>query len=606
MICGKTAYRCLAARIVLMALLSALATVFCAHAGWIPAANLGKIIILDNGRKKPLDTFARNKLRQFSGKAAVEGSDAIHWLARVVFNTQYADNDLVFLINNPDVADALGISPRPKRRYSFSELHGAMAELDELSSRILKNPPESWSQFDREIIRTSRNLREYISLRSSFSFFEARSELGITDSTLSSILRIPVNQPLSYVYLLSRSGALAEQMVAIQKGGLDSLTPGEASLVRLVGNMREMESVTENPPPHIIPETGPNGEIWFSFWGYLNRYRSAAVYQKSFSVMKRMYHWYRKGNQSEFDKSVREYISLVKNSVSGDIKIPDPTLELIYNRVNPFFYSKVLYGIAALLSILALSTLWKKAYQISLIIAIAGLTLHTFGITARMVIMSHPPVTNLYETFIFTAWASSVLGLVLELTRMRSVGVFTAAVTGFLFLHIAGRYALDGDTFGMLSAILDSSFWLTTHIVTIALGYAGCVAAGFIGHIYLIQKMLTGENQRHLKSLSRSVYGIFCFGFIFTVAGTVFGGMWADQAWGRFWGWDPKENGALLIIIWGLIVLHSRAGRLVKDTGVAFGAVIGVILVMCTWIGVNLLGTGLHSYGFTSTGAVTL
>jgi ABC-type transport system involved in cytochrome c biogenesis permease subunit len=155
----------------------------------------------------------------------------------------------------------------------------------------------------------------------------------------------------------------------------------------------------------------------------------------------------------------------------------------------------------------------------------------------------------------------------------------------------------------MLAAVLDSSFWLTTHIVTIALGYAGFVAAGLIGHIYLFQKVFTKTDEKQLHLITRAVYGIFIFGFIFTLTGTFLGGLWADQSWGRFWGWDPKENGALLIILWGLIVLHSRLAGLIKDTGLAAGAVIGVVLVMCTWIGVNLLGIGLHSYGFSSTGA---
>ncbi|HEX3019839.1 MAG TPA: cytochrome c biogenesis protein CcsA [Chitinispirillaceae bacterium] len=220
--------------------------------------------------------------------------------------------------------------------------------------------------------------------------------------------------------------------------------------------------------------------------------------------------------------------------------------------------------------------------------------------------MSHPPVTNLYETFVFTAWAAVIIGIVLEWIKLGSVGTITAAVTGFLFLHIAGKYARDGDTMGMLIAVLNSSFWLTTHIVTISLGYAGYIGAGLVGHIYLVYKMVKADDTVQLQKLSKAVNGIFYFGLLFTVIGTMFGGMWADQAWGRFWGWDPKENGALLLILWGLIVLHSKSGGLIKDTGASFGAVIGTVLVMSAWIGVNLLGVGLHSYGFTASGALTL
>jgi ABC-type transport system involved in cytochrome c biogenesis permease subunit len=313
---------------------------------------------------------------------------------------------------------------------------------------------------------------------------------------------------------------------------------------------------------------------------------------------------YLAGNQQGFDDIVQQFRDLDSTIFTNNkIKVSDPGLELIYNNLNPFLFSKIFYGIAALLSLFTLSLLWKRAYQISIFFCIVGLILHTVGLILRMVIMSHPPITTLYETFVFTAWVLVMLGMILELIKIRSLGVVTASLTGFIFLHIAGKYSRDGDTMGMLSAVLDSSFWLTTHIVTIALGYAGFVAAGLIAHIYIFQKVFTKTDENNLHSILRAVYGIFIFGFIFTITGTLLGGMWADQAWGRFWGWDPKENGALLIIIWGLIVLHSRLGGLIKDTGLAVGAVIGVMLVMCTWVGVNLLGIGLHSYGFSSTGA---
>jgi ABC-type transport system involved in cytochrome c biogenesis permease subunit len=186
--------------------------------------------------------------------------------------------------------------------------------------------------------------------------------------------------------------------------------------------------------------------------------------------------------------------------------------------------------------------------------------------------------------------------------RLKPIGLIVAAITGFLFLHIAGKYASDGDTMGTLIAVLDSSFWLTTHIITIALGYSGCVAAGVVGHLYLLQAILKKSDALKTLAIEKAVYGLLAFGLVFTVVGTIFGGMWADQAWGRFWGWDPKENGALLIILWCLTVLHARSAGMIKGKGTAIGAIVGTILVMCAWIGVNLLGVGLHSYGFSSSG----
>ena len=94
------------------------------------------------------------------------------------------------------------------------------------------------------------------------------------------------------------------------------------------------------------------------------------------------------------------------------------------------------------------------------------------------------------------------------------------------------------------------------------------------------------------------MYGITCFATLFSFVGTILGGIWADQSWGRFWGWDPKENGALLIVLWNAIILHARWGGLVRDRGLAVMSVFGNIVVSLSWFGVNMLGVGLHSYGF--------
>jgi ABC-type transport system involved in cytochrome c biogenesis permease subunit len=91
---------------------------------------------------------------------------------------------------------------------------------------------------------------------------------------------------------------------------------------------------------------------------------------------------------------------------------------------------------------------------------------------------------------------------------------------------------------------------------------------------------------------------VICFATLFSFVGTILGGIWADQSWGRFWGWDPKENGALLIVIWNSILLHARWAGLVKTRGLAVLAVFGNVVTAWSWFGVNMLGVGLHSYGF--------
>ena len=105
-------------------------------------------------------------------------------------------------------------------------------------------------------------------------------------------------------------------------------------------------------------------------------------------------------------------------------------------------------------------------------------------------------------------------------------------------------------------------------------------------------------NPESSKSLSGMVYGIIAFSLFFSFVGTVLGGIWADQSWGRFWGWDPKENGALLIVLWCAIILHARWGGYARERGVMTMAIFGGVITSLSWFGVNMLGVGLHSYGF--------
>src|SRR5882724_8969720 len=189
--------------------------------------------------------------------------------------------------------------------------------------------------------------------------------------------------------------------------------------------------------------------------------------------------------------------------------------------------------------------------------------------------------------------------MVLEKIYRDGIGSVVAATAGFITLVIAHNLALGGDTMEMLRAVLDTNFWLATHVTIVTLGYASTFVAGFLAIIYIIRGVFTPTlDANTAKALSRMVYGIVCFATLFSFVGTILGGIWADQSWGRFWGWDPKENGALLIVLWNALILHARWGGLVRERGLVNLAVFGNIVTSFSWFGVNMLSIGLHSYGF--------
>jgi len=174
-----------------------------------------------------------------------------------------------------------------------------------------------------------------------------------------------------------------------------------------------------------------------------------------------------------------------------------------------------------------------------------------------------------------------------------------AAAAGFASLLVAQNLGTEGDTMEMMRAVLDSNFWLATHVVTITIGYSGTFLAGAIAIAYALRKHIVAVVDPETdKALTDMTYGIICFALFFSFIGTVLGGIWADQSWGRFWGWDPKENGALLIVLWNAIILHARMVGLIRERGIMVMAIFGNIITACSWFGVNMLGVGLHSYGF--------
>ena len=147
--------------------------------------------------------------------------------------------------------------------------------------------------------------------------------------------------------------------------------------------------------------------------------------------------------------------------------------------------------------------------------------------------------------------------------------------------------------------MLDTNLWLATHVVCITLGYASTFLAGTLAAVYVVRGVATPSLDADLrKSLARMVYGIVCFAMFFSFVGTILGGIWADQSWGRFWGWDPKENGAILIVLWNALILHARWSGMVRERGMVLLAVFGNVVTSWSWFGTNMLGIGLHSYGF--------
>lgn len=243
----------------------------------------------------------------------------------------------------------------------------------------------------------------------------------------------------------------------------------------------------------------------------------------------------------------------------------------------------------------------KIMYWLTIVSSLVALYYLVTGITMRCIIRERPPITNLYETIIFIAAVSVIVALFAEWITKMSIGLAAAVILGSSLMFLSIRYeAMEAsDTMGQLQAVLDTNFWLATHVTVINIGYAAGMLAAIVSHFWIIGKMFGLGEKSNYKTITSMVYGIVCFCLLFSLVGTVLGGIWANYSWGRFWGWDPKENGALMIVLFSLAILHARMGGFIKQLGMHLSSIVLGMIVTFSWWGVNNLGVGLHSYGFT-------
>ncbi len=407
----------------------------------------------------------------------------------------------------------------------------------------------------------------------------------------------------------------------------------KAAYDRIMGIASEFDEMQHDPGagqsyPLVIPP--PNPEKARDDWGNLGAgvmesIREREIFQP-LGWLASAATAYHDGNPAEFNEAVTDYTQWLEQKLP--VEMAKGRHEFFYNDLKAFLHAIIIYIFAFILTAGSLLTfgvfdqlsesLRRSAFYL---IMLAG-AVHTFGLVFRMVLEGRPPVTNLYSSAIFIGWGAMILGLVLERIYRIGIGNAVASIAGFITLLIAMNLAIGGDTMEMLRAVLDTNFWLATHVVVVTLGYASTFVAGLLAIGYVVLGLFTPILSRKLapatttgggkakkvvspaaqqdvgKALGKMVYGIVCFATLFSFVGTVLGGIWADQSWGRFWGWDPKENGALLIVIWNAAILHARWGGMIRERGLMNMAIFGNIVTSFSWFGVNMLGVGLHSYGF--------
>ncbi|WP_127716405.1 cytochrome c biogenesis protein [Halobacteriovorax sp. HLS] len=570
--------------------------------------SFGKIPILHEGRVKPLDTFARTNLLMVYEKSKLKELSAIEWLAELIFDPNVAYKRRIFKIRNSDTVKALSLTADKTHNYTFIEVSTAINNESKLISEISNIEKKLRSPTQQQIFELYYKVSTIFEISRSVSLIIPQFKIPSKDYAQK--LDLPFGTSLTYLQVLKRK-AIFEKLAGKIYENTNGFAPQEHALLALGRSLEVVASDTYTKIFRIVPPQVGNkiDSEWHSPWQTVQGGHGNPLTAKYFEKWAKMYTAYMAKDIDafeEFSLSVYESSKELSKQVVNSKKLD---WEFNYSKWDLFTKSVTLYILAFLL--LCFSWLfWKKILEkVSFALMSFGGVLHGLNLTLRCIIMDRPPVTTLYESIIFVAFICIFGAILIERKRKDGLGTFVGTTLGTILLFVSFGYEKDGDSMGMLAAVLDTNFWLATHVVTITIGYGCAFVSSILAHVYLFQKYIKYQRSDvsfDIKDTLKNMHGSVLFALFFTVLGTILGGIWADQSWGRFWGWDPKENGAMLICMWLLWVVHGNLTKYFKDIEYAFLTALTSIIVVLAWFGVNLLNVGLHSYGFTESIATNI
>ncbi len=602
---------------------------------------VGKFPVQDDGRVKPLSTWASYTLLRFHGKQTLYLEDKskikpLPWLLDTVFYPEIAMHYPVFLVEDRRAIEAIRLeemresywrgllqnarsaeekqileaafekarknAKRKRDHYSYWELFPALENLFSRGREYGKIESKDRSTTQEQVVNLMANVRDYEALLNTATF--ARRPAPVPeDPEVKRIFGDRVAVRMSDV--LANAEPIFE-LYGKRTAGINDVSELSPEGLALVSFLRAFNDVTSmsSSLAFLPPEEGAEWLTPADLWRRAEDGKPIDTahieWIQSLEAMAGA-----PEDETTFQHALGELQSGVVERAKSRGEYEKIDLEVFYYKLDAFFYAKWLLVLAFML----LAVTWLVPRSKKLVWGVWGLVgaaflLMTVGIVLRCVIRERPPISTLYETIVFIAASGVLVSLIIEAINRRRIALAIAPVIGALSLWLAELHLqLDAkDTMPSLQAVLDTNFWLSTHVTCIMFGYMAGLLAGILGHVYVLGKTfgIKHDEPEAYRVVAKMVYGMVCFGLLFSLVGTILGGIWANDSWGRFWGWDPKENGALMIVIWNLVILHARMGGYIKAFGVSMAAIVGGVIVSWSWWGVNLLNVGLHSYGFTA------
>src|SRR3954468_14759870 len=449
----------------------------------------GRLPALLNGRIQPFDSVAKNSLLQIRSTGDVPLEEvpswkfwhhpkklkSTEWLLEVMTRPEVADTRPIFLIHHRELLGELklqdkGVEKSGLRYYTFDELKPLISEIEDQQEKAGKTEESKRNTFEKQVLKLANAIMIYNRLKLTM-------------------------QPEGTENWAQELANAQKDLVAARAAAQASESGKEydkEALQKVAAPIQHIDIMARFGYPMTIPPTTPGApvEAWKTTGASLMESMKSNQFNPATMYFAKMATAYQHQKAAEFNQALDEYKNFLAPTFPKEVK--KGRAEFFFNDMKPFLHATIMYICALLLGALgiltmgAVPTLSQTFRRSAFAIIILAFLVHTFGLIFRMVLEGPPPVTNLYSSAVFIGWGACLLGIILELAFPVAIGCIVASLTGFVTLLIAHNLALGGDTMEMMRAVLDTNFWLATHVVTVTMGYASTFAAGLLAILYIV------------------------------------------------------------------------------------------------------------------------
>lgn len=574
----------------------------------IEESDLDRIAVRHLGWDETIRSWARIKLNEMTSKNSIRGQNPIYTVLSLMYEQEKWYEADIFPLEHPEVGKLLGLKGKWISAKDFLEnekLDAFQDALDEMQARK--------EELDEKV--------ELLNAIEQASYYDMH-ETGIIDSFTPDFMTSDEFHNLLHNDLEIES--IKEDYEELRK------TVKEENALRKAGQslIRRWQTASHLRDEFlIIPDLESLDESWIaanksrpSGTGVANKpeiiqINNSVLRERSFNLKNAAYAFDQRLVQAFSQQSPAVITDAAEEFLRTVEKLDAyPTSDYrsllnSYINLNPMRKAAYIYGLSILL--FGLFAFFKKPVLMwtGVGFLILGFGFHTFGGVARLMLTGHIPVSNMYESITFTAWCAALIGISLELWKRKGFFGLGTAIVVFLMMMGVSLMPLHETRLHPLRAVLNS-YWLNIHVTAMLVSYGAFMVSTFYAISYLIkaglmkkfgrETFLNGsEPMMNMEITEQFMYRLIQIGWPILTVGICLGAVWADTAWGRYWGWDPKETWALITWMIYTIYLHSRMVMSWKGVGSAIFAVLGFVMVMITWLGVSYLpwfAGGLHTY----------